>query len=176
MTSKLKTAAAWGLALASVAVTIPLRAEAKQNSRTLHVEVKEKGGDHVSIAVPVGLAKAALRIAGKVNVDLEDDDVRVPEMREAWRELRDSGESAIIDVKDGKDTVHITNKRGMVTVNVDGDGERVRIAVPETAVDALLSGEGNALDLGAALDVLDGQTGDIVDIVDGDDQVRIWID
>ena len=109
-------------------MTIPGVAHAKQKSRTLHVEVQETNGDYVSIAVPVGLAKAALRIAGKIEVDLEDDEIRVPEMRAAWNDLRESGETATIDVKDGKDNVRITNKRGFVTIDVDGDDEHVRIA------------------------------------------------
>lgn len=170
---------AWGLALAAVAVGVvaPRDAEARKPSRTLHVEVNESGGDSVSISVPFGFAQAALKIAGKVDMEMEDDDLSVEEMRDAWTSLRESGEPAVIDVKDGEDRVHITNVKGMVLVDVGGKNEKVKIRVPEDAVDALLSGTGNKLDLAAALGALkDGHTGDIVNIEDGADRVRIWID
>lgn len=176
---KATAVAAWSFALASVAVGVvmPRDAEARRGSRTLHVEVNEAGGDAVSISVPVGFAKAALRIAGTLDVELGDEDLEVEEMREAWTALRESGESAAIHVKDGEDTVHITNEKGVVRVDVGGRNETVKIRVPEEAVDALLSGTGNALDLEAALGALqDGHVGDIVNIEDGSDRVRIWID
>lgn len=179
---KATRAVAWALALASVAVGVvvmPGTAEARneKRSRTLHVEVNESGGDRVSISVPMGFATAALRIAGTVDLELQDEDIRMEDLRDAWSELRESGESVVLDVKDGSDTVHITNTRGMVRVDVDGEGESVKIAVPEQAVDALLSGEGNKLDLAGALGALEaGHVGNIVDIQDGGDHVRIWID
>lgn len=182
--SKATQLAAWALALAAVAVGVvaPRDAEARsaKKARTLHVEVNETGGDQVSISVPIGFAKAALTIAGQVDMEMENEDVSVEEIREAWTSLRESGEAAIVDVKDGKDTVRITNERGMVLVDVTEGGERaskVKITIPEEAVDALLSGSGNKLDLGAALGALQNtHTGDIVNIEDGSDRVRIWID
>ena len=181
MADRKKAAAvvAWGFALAAVAVGVvaPRTAEARRGSRTLHVQVNEEGGDEVSISVPVVFAKAALRIAGTLDMELEGEDVEVEEMREAWTALRESGESAVIDVKDGQDNVHITNAKGLVTVDVEGHDENVRIRVPEGAIDALLSGTGNKLDLAAALDALeDAHVGDIVYVEDGPDRVRIWID
>lgn len=176
-----KKAVAWALALASVAVGVTLPGDAlarsDRRSRTLHVEVNESGGDHVSIAVPMGFAKAALRIAGKVDLELEDEDIQIEDLREAWSELRESGESLVVDVQDGGDSIQITNKKGMVVVNVAGDGETVNISLPEKAIDALLAGDGNKLDLAGALGALDeSHVGDVVNIADGSERVRIWID
>ena len=194
-----KSLIAWGLALASVAVGIPGVSEAR-SSKTLHVEVNEKGGDRVSIAVPVGFARAALSLAGKVQIELGTEDVSVKEIRGMWQELRESGRSASVDIKDGNDSVRITNKRGIVLVDVkEAGGDTVKIALPESAVDALFSGDGEELDLGAALgEIGDAHVGDIVRIDrarsasglprsdssrasgalidDGADSVRIWID
>ena len=155
-----------------------MHARNTKRPRTLHVEVNEVSGDHVSIAVPMGFAKAALRIAGKVDVDLEDDDIKVEELREAWSELRDSKESVVVDVQDGTDSIHITNQKGMVNVDLlSADGDIVKIQLPEAAIDALLSSDGNKLDLAAALGALEeGHVGDLVEIEDGSDHVRIWID
>jgi hypothetical protein len=45
-----------------------------------------------------------------------------------------------------------------------------------TLVDALLSGEGESLDLSAALAEVRKLRGEIVRVKDEDSQVRIWID
>lgn len=168
---------AWALALASVAVTaVPRAAEARSSSKTLHVEVDESGGDRVSIAVPVGLAKAALAIAGKVEIEVESGDVSVDELRSVWKELRASGE-ARVDIRSDGDTVKIRNERGFVTVDVQEDaGDTVKIQVPEQAIDALLSGK-TGLDVGAALSVLEKtHTGELIRVEDGRDSLRIWIE
>ena len=57
----------------------------------------------------------------------------------------------------------------------DGD-KQVRIEVPVTLVDALLSGEGDRLDLQAALAELTEERGDIITVRDGETRVRVWID
>ena len=171
------------LALSLLTFSIPIAACAR--SKTLHVEVKETGGDQVNISVPIALAKAALHIAGKAQVEIADDDIPVTEIRKAWAGIRESGEKVVVDVKseDGE-SVHITNENGYVTIDVDegrsggkASRETVKIAIPEAAVDALLSGEGDALDVGAALSALAAtHTGNVVEVDDGRDYVRIWID
>ncbi len=56
------------------------------------------------------------------------------------------------------------------------DAYRVRIDLPVTAVDALFSGEGEKIDLGAAIAQLRTERGDIVRVDDEKKRVRIWID
>jgi hypothetical protein len=53
--------------------------------------------------------------------------------------------------------------------------ERVRVDIPVGVVDALLSGDGESFNLLAAINELEGNTGDIVNIEDGDETVRVWI-
>ena len=57
----------------------------------------------------------------------------------------------------------------------DGPGE-VRVEVPVSLVDALLSGEGEQVNLQAAVGELMKRRGDIVRVHDEDSNVRIWID
>jgi plasmid stabilization system protein ParE len=57
-----------------------------------------------------------------------------------------------------------------------GDGEQVRVEVPVSLVDALLSGEGEEANIQAAIAELRKRRGDIVRVHDEDSKVRIWID
>ena len=54
--------------------------------------------------------------------------------------------------------------------------ERVQVEIPVEVVDALLSGEGEDLNLEAAVARLADQRGDIVKVEDGESRVRVWID
>ena len=66
----------------------------------------------------------------------------------------------------------------MLLVNVDDDGEKVRVRLPLDVVDAAFSGESNQVDVVAALRVL-GETypsHDIVTVEEGSTTVRVWID
>ena len=78
-------------------------------------------------------------------------------------------------------SAHIYREGEFVFVKVDekdGD-ENVQIRMPVTVMSALLSGEGEQLDLQAAmasLTSLGGSSGELVRVEDGGDVVRIWID
>ena len=54
--------------------------------------------------------------------------------------------------------------------------ETVRIEVPVSLVDALLSGEGEEANVEAAIGELKKRRGDIVRVQDDDSHVRVWID
>ena len=59
----------------------------------------------------------------------------------------------------------------------DEDGGKiVDIRVPVAAVDALLSGDGETLNVHAAVAQLGKLRGDIVRVTGGEHQVRVWID
>ena len=55
-------------------------------------------------------------------------------------------------------------------------GEEVRVEVPVSLVDALLSGEGENVNIQAALAEVQKRRGDLVRVHDTDADVRIWID
>ena len=62
-------------------------------------------------------------------------------------------------------------------VGKEGEGaEEVRIEVPVSLVDAILSGEGEEINLKAAIAELQNQRGNIVTVREKDTSVRIWID
>ncbi len=62
--------------------------------------------------------------------------------------------------------------------SVDGKrNEKVRVEVPVVLVDALLRGEGDSLDVDAAVAQLQKMSpGEIIRVEDGEDLVRVWIE
>lgn len=80
-------------------------------------------------------------------------------------------------------TIHAQEAKGdqpasWIHVRVDESGEeRIRVVMPPEVADALLDGEGERLDLRAALRQL-ARTGDreLVRVRDDDATVRVWVD
>ncbi len=74
--------------------------------------------------------------------------------------------------------VRIYRQADTVHIEVDEDGdEKVRVQVPFSVVDVLLEGEGNELNLAAALrEMASANDGQILQVQDGDTDVNIWID
>jgi len=157
----------------------------------IHVRVDEgDGGARVKVNLPLTMAEQAVQMipeehshgrvhAGKVHIDgLDHTDITVSELRELWNDLRDSADATLIEVEDDGERVLVTKSGGYLLVDVQGsDGEQVDVRVPGAVVDALLSGEGEELDLSAALRALSASgAGELVAVTDDETQVRIWID
>ena len=76
------------------------------------------------------------------------------------------------------ETVRVAREDDWVRVRVEKTGEKsesVKVDIPIGVVDALLSGDGESFNLLAAINELEGNTGDIVNVEDGDETVRVWI-
>ena len=63
-----------------------------------------------------------------------------------------------------------------IVVRVEGDNENLRVDLPLALVDALLSGDGETLNVAAALDQLSTLRGDIVRVTEDERQIRVWVD
>jgi len=75
--------------------------------------------------------------------------------------------------------VRIARAGEIILVNVsdsDGDDESVRVEIPVPVVDALLSGDGDTLNIGAAIEELSMLRGELVRVIESDNNIRIWID
>ncbi len=174
----------------------------------IHVEVREAGGDRaaVNVNVPFALADAALESMGDeigthirlgshgrhghavevdgegVTRDSDHPELSIADLRRMWKSMRDAGEADYVTVTSNEENVHIWREGDLVRVDVDsraeGKGEKVRIQVPVGVMDALLSGEGDQLDVRAAVNGLKGmKSGEVVRVEEeGGDSVRIWID
>ena len=64
----------------------------------------------------------------------------------------------------------------MLTVNA-GDAEaEMRVEVPVVVLDALLSGEGELLNVRAAIEALSPLRGEVVRVMGAGNNIRVWID
>lgn len=113
-------------------------------------------------------------------LDLAADEVNVGAMRDLWRAISGVGEAEFVAVDGEDETVRIARTGDQINVQVEeceGDGgETVDIRIPVAVVDALLSGDGEALNVHAAVEQLGELRGDIVRVSGGEHQVRVWID
>lgn len=152
----------------------------------LHVQI-ENGASadrDVGINLPLRAAVAVLSMApntvvadGHLEVGPEYG-VSVSGLREVWRELRDAGDAEFVTVQHGPSSVRIgrVGERVEIRVTETAKNERVEADVPVAVVDALLSGEGETVNIDAALETLDTLRGDVVRVTDHDRRIRVWVD
>jgi hypothetical protein len=136
-------------------------------------------GKHLVIPVPLALADVALAF-----VDQKHKRIECPEFgqhREAAtrlaRELRRTPDARLVEVESPGEHVTIDKAGDMLLVEVHDDGDEVRVRVPVAALEALVNsydGRGfQASDVIAA--VRKAPSGELVQVHDGNDHVRIWI-
>ncbi len=139
---------------------------------------------------------------GKLHLG-EHHRMKLADFRKMWKQLAAVGDAEFVTVESEDENVRVQRKGDLVLVYVDhkaeapkakaeargalkaeaekpakaakGPGE-VRVEVPVGLVDALLSGEGEDVNIQAALAELQKRRGDIVRVHDDDSNVRIWID
>lgn len=172
--------------LATLAITLTA-GQAAAADLWIHIKVDgQKGKDErVSINMPLSMVR---NLSGMVSDDdghhgrmrIHDHDYKVSELRRAWREIEHGPDANFITVKDPDSDVKIA-KRGdyleMRAVDRNGKREEVQARVPLSVVSALLSGDGDEVNLDAALNELarHGQ-GELLTVHSDDETVRIWID
>jgi hypothetical protein len=153
----------------------------------IHVTVDspDPDGESVRISVPLSLVESLLPM---VNVEplregrlvIDELDLERIDLRGILVELSKVDDADFVKVRDGSETVLVSKRGGFLHVDVDGGegGERVRVRVPLSIVDAMLpeDGEPNTLDLAAGMRALSTFEGDLVSVQDGSETVRVWID
>jgi hypothetical protein len=179
--------------VAAGAMASPIARGASQDAGTawLHVRVDEAGkNSRVRVNLPLTVVEAALKAApetigteGRIHIGRHGRHgrhVTVAELREAWAQLKTAGDADLVTV-DEEDGEHVTvaRKGDMVQVRVQdrrAGREQVRVDVPTSVVDALLSAPGDELNVKAAMAELRNMKGEIVSVTDKDSTVRVWID
>ena len=152
----------------------------------LHVRVEEPGRQSkVAVNLPLSVVEAALEAApstivsaGRVKLGPHHRELKIAELRRMWNELKSAGDGEFATVEEKDEKVRIARTGDLVLIHVQKppDRDAVRVELPVAVVDALLSGEGDQLDVGAALAQLRNRRGDIVRVDDEGSTVRIWID
>lgn len=175
-----------GGGLAALVLVGAVQASGQAAGPWLHVRVEEpRRQSKVAVNLPMSVVEVALRAApdktvplGHFNLDHHRHDLEVADLRRMWAELKTTGDAELVSVEDRAERVRIAREGGLVLIRVEkpAGSDAVRIEVPTEVVDALLSGDGNELNVKAALVELQKRRGDIVRVNDNGQSVRIWID
>ena len=147
----------------------------------------EDGDFDLNLNVPLSAVEPLLSLVphriladGRLAVAGHDMPIDIGAMRNLWRALSDIGDAEFLSVDSGDETVRIGRTGDQIHVKVeecdDDRGDTVDIRLPVAVLDALLSGDGETLDVAAAVERLADVRGDIVRISSDDRQIRVWID
>ncbi len=155
----------------------------------LHVRVDGHDGEKVSVNLPLSLVEKAIPMIPDEHFrdgHFVLDDIHmghghhmsVEELRALWNELQSSPDMTFVTVEDHDQTVKVSKSGGYLLVDTEDHGDSdVQVRVPLAVVDALLSGDGESLDIRAAIEALAAHgEGELVAISEDDEQVRVWID
>lgn len=183
-----------GVGLLALAVLPAAQAAAQTGTAWLHVRVEEaENASKVAVNLPLSVVQAVLKASpemierhGKIHLGHEHH-MKMEDLRRVWRELAAVGDAELVTVESEDENVKVMRKGDLVQVFVDKKartdkdgkpvkGEEVRVEVPVSLVDALLSGEGDEANIEAAVAELQKRRGDIVQVRDDDTHVRVWID
>ena len=164
-----------------------LPAAAQEAKPWIHLHVAE-GGDspkNIRVNLPLSVVGVALEVAPEKIVEegrvkMINTDISIADVRLLWTTLRNAGDSEFVNVEDDGQHVSIVREADLLLIKVDdlkdGKEAKVRVEIPVKVVDALFATEGEELDIAGALDRLHSERGDIIRVIDGDTNVRIWID
>ncbi len=166
---------------------------AQEQAPWLHIRVTEAGEDgaRVSVNLPISLVQVFADIAEKeienelsgrgshIDINIKDHDIKIADIRLAWTELRNAGDAEFVEIEEGDEYVRISRTGTTILIEFnEGDADdNGRVEVPVSVVDALLDGDGERLNLRAAIDeIIASSSGEIVFVQNGDTTVRIWIE
>jgi len=150
----------------------------------LHVRVQTpEKSEAVKVNVPLNLVQSVLPVIetdefSQGRIKLDEQEFTVPQMRAIWETIKSQGSYEIAAIESGEDRVRIALEGDELFVrSIEGSGTQVLVNIPVSVVDALLSGEGDTLDLQAGIEALQMVGAkDLVTVNDGENMVRVWID
>jgi hypothetical protein len=184
-----------GLGLLALAAAGAAPAAAQTATPWLHVRVEEaKDATKVAVNLPLSVVEAVLKASpemiekhGRIHIG-HDHGMKLADLRRIWKELAAVGDAELVSVESEDENVKVQRKGDLLLVFVDQKAkpgkegrkekgaEQVRVEVPVSLVDALLSGEGEEANIEAAVSELKKRRGDIVRVQDDESHVRVWID
>ena len=173
--------------LVASAATVGRPATQQESEPWIHVVISSDSdsGTNLNLNLPLAAVTAMLALAPETIVQdgqLQlggSTELPVTAIRDMWQELRAAGDIEFVTIQHEGQDVRIAREGDTILVNVsdiDGDDEIVRVEIPVPVVDALLSGDGDTLNIRAALEELSTLRGDLVRVIESDNNIRIWID
>jgi hypothetical protein len=184
-TTKTLALAALTALLAATAIApadaAPRRTETSTDDLWFHLTVDGADEGAVSLTLPLPLVSAGLaafpEATGSANITFNDEEISVAELRRAWNQLRRKPNTKILDVREDGSRVRLWKQGGDLVLSAVDAQDDVEMRIPGPVVDALLSGRGDRLDLGAAFRALaDHGAGELTAVTGEGQRVRIWVD
>ncbi len=173
--------------LAAATLVIAAGAAQADSDLWLHVKVDGADGEKVSVNLPLSLIEMAIPMIPDEHFNDGEfvlgghngfgHEITVSQLRDLWNELKSVPDMTFVTVEDGDESVTVSKSNGYLQVHADEGDERVEVRIPESVVDALLSGSGESLDIRAAITALaEHGEGELVTVNGDNEQVRVWID
>jgi len=188
----MRTQSFWSASLLAIMVMFvgavaSVGTQAQQTSEPwIHVEIDRDGDDHINLNLPLAAIEAAIALAPSSIVENgqlqlgQEHKVPVAAIRGMWEELRSVGDAEFATIQHEGNDVRIAREGDTILVRVseegDDDDADVRVEIPVPVVDALLSGEGDMLNVRAAIQELSTMRGEMVRVIEANNNIRIWID
>ena len=188
----MRTQSFWSASLLAIMVMFvgavaSVGTQAQQTSEPwIHVEIDRDGDDHINLNLPLAAIEAAIALAPSSIVENgqlqlgQEHKVPVAAIRGMWGELRSVGDAEFATIQHEGNDVRIAREGDTILVRVseegDDDDADVRVEIPVPVVDALLSGEGDMLNVRAAIQELSTMRGEMILVIEANNNIRIWID
>ena len=125
----------------------------------LHVRFEGDGSTKVSVNLPLNLVEKAMPMLpvdhmDHAKIDVDGWDMEIADLRELWEEVKSSPDMTFVTVEEKSEKVRVWKEKQHFHVTVsENDGEdHVKVRIPTAVVDAILTGEGNELNLRAGIE------------------------
>jgi hypothetical protein len=166
----------------------------------LHIRVHDAGeGSKVSINLPLAVVEAAAPLipeearGGGARLRVENQDLSVADLRRIWRQVQKQPDTTFITVDDANGKLRVARSGGFLLIRAAdagnaansaaaGDrtkahGDKVEMRIPASVIDALLAGDGDSFDMGAAIRALaKSGSGELVTVNGDNETVHLWVD
>jgi hypothetical protein len=151
----------------------------------LHIHVDEKKNDEekVRINIPISLIEVLVPMVEDEairngRIQMHNKEISASELREIWKAVKEEGDAEFLTVEKRGENVRVYTSGKYLMVQSDkGASEKVNIKIPLAVVDAMLSGEGDQLNLLAGVRALrESGIRDIISVESDDSTVMVWID
>lgn len=169
-----------------VGIIVPVALTSAQEAQSwLHLQIEGGGDNEGNVAVNFPLqAVGAVMAMTPDNIISPDGHLVVAEehglsvsgLRQVWQGVKDAGNAEFVTLREKKRIVRVARAGDQIKILIQHEDETVRVDLPLALVDALLSGEGETLNVAAALDQLNTLRGDIVRVTEEERQIRVWVD
>lgn len=160
---------------------------AQSGGRWLHVRVVD--GSEKAASVKVNLPVSVLETMAQAiedehfrdgKIEIGHDGINAEQLQDLWKAIRASQDMEFVTVESDDATVKVAKSGKYLIAKVDGhdgDGGKVDVRIPIDVVDALLQAPKGQLNVKGAIQVLAAHDdGALVQVHDGANEVKVWID